>query len=511
MVNNNSILFQLAHLEKLNLSSNHFNYSQIPSQVGDLLRLTHLDLSASNLYGPHHFSYKHLLEMKAPGLRSLAQNLTSLEELLLGSVKMPSLPNTLANLSSLRRMSPKLRYLGVGNNCVLTGRLPDLNSSNPLEELQLPLTSFSGELPASIGILPSLSYLDVSNCKFSGSILASLADLSNLKYLNVSINPFTAQSISFFSWVGKKKKLTTLAPEKINLYGKIPPSIGNSSQPMELNFADNQLSCAIPSQLMNLTQLTFLVLASNRLSGSVPSWFMNMTRLVMLELAVKKFHGEIPSSISQLQNLKGPKSSHAFLKLQILDLSSNAFIGKLPMEFFQSWNAMKFETRNFTYMHRDLYLPIYLVVIYKGLKWYYPKISEVFTIIDLSRNLLKGEIPSAIGDVKGLQGLNLANNSLTSHSPSSLENLTTLEQIPQKLTELGFLSFLNVSHNNLTKSMPRGKRFDTFLNDLGSPIEPDWKIVLLGHGSGLVIGVAIENAFISRKHDWFEGNAKRKR
>ncbi|KAK3404326.1 hypothetical protein EUGRSUZ_K00633 [Eucalyptus grandis] len=822
-IDNNSTIFQLAHLEKLNLGDNHFKYSQIPSRVGDLSRLTHLNLSASvfsgqvpseifkltrlvylNLYwnvDPH--DGRHLLRMKAPGLRSLAQNLTSLEELLLGDVDMSSqVPTTLANLSSLRRLDmsycdlhgvfpsaifhlPKLRYLDVGQNEV-TGRLPKFNSSSPLEELRLTETSFSGELRASNGILPSLSYLDVSGCEFSGSILTSLANLSNLKDLDVSGNPFTAQSFSSISWVWTKKKLTSLTLGSINLYGEIPPSIGNLSQLDFLWLTDNQLSGAIPSQLMNLTRLTCLNLGSNRLLGSIPSWLMNMTQLVYLDLSVNKFHGEIPSSISQLQNLedlclfennfsgcmssanliipqlnilglascnlsefpaflqnqedigwldlsdnnitgevpfwvwdgrfkymqhlnlshnfltvtyivsnnnltgalpawicnlssaitldlsfnnltgvlpiclgniskslvvlnlKGnnfqgsipelsmrgtqltmidlsdnqlhgklprsladceklkfinfannlimdtfpswlgslpelhililrsnkfhgvierPKSSHAFLKVRILDLSSNAFIGKLPVEFSWSWNAMKSEMQDFTYMSNNLSPPEFLVfsyygyyefsmtVIYKGLKLYYPKIVEAFTIIDLSSNLFKGEIPNAIGDLRGLQGLNLSNNLLTGHIPSSLGNLTALEsldlsqnkltgQIPQKLIELGFLSFLNVSYNNLTGSVPRGKQFDTFSDDsfegnsrlcgefistkcrdpadksgqpstyqeedLGSPIELNWKIVLMGYGSGLVIGVVIGNAFISWKHDWFEGNAKRR-
>ena len=38
-INSNSTLFRLAHLQSLNLADNHFNYSQIPSQVGNLSRL----------------------------------------------------------------------------------------------------------------------------------------------------------------------------------------------------------------------------------------------------------------------------------------------------------------------------------------------------------------------------------------------------------------------------------------------------------------------------------------
>ncbi|KAF8020507.1 hypothetical protein BT93_G1046 [Corymbia citriodora subsp. variegata] len=817
-IDNNSTLFQLPRLERLNLSYNDFNYSQIPSRVGDLSRLTHLDLSDSVFSGrvPSEIfkltkladlnlccnqdpnAHTILLEMRPPGLRSLAQNLTSLEVLHLGVVNMSSeVPSNLANLSSLRTLNmdvcvlhgvfpsaifnlPKLRHLGVADNEALTGRLPDFNSSSPLEELRLLGTIFSGELPssignlrslqilnfksqtcnltgslpASIGKLPSLSYLDIAGCKFSGSIPASFANLSNLEYLDVSMNPFTAQSISSFSWVWKNRKLATLNLGMINLYGEIPPSIGNLSQLVDLKLSKNQLNGTIPSQLLNLTQLTSLYLRTNQLSGSIPSWLLNMTQLVELDLARNKFHSKIPSSISQLQNLQilrlfennfsGTVELDNFLKLKqllvlqlsfnrlscrtsssnvilpqlwvlglascnlsefpaflqnqesmnwldlsdnnirgevpfwvwngrfdsmqylnlsrnfltvldryypidlfymfvidlshnmlegpppeappsimfyivsnnsltgalppwicnlsatitldlssnnlhifnnlngvlpiclgniseslmilnlkgnnfhgsvpellvtgthltMLDLSENQLQGKLPrslancemLEFiniannlvvdtFPSWlgslpklrvlilrsnkfhgvierpkstsaflelgildlsinafssNAMISKTGNFTYMYRNLWPRWYLdftyygnydfsmIVIYKGLKLYYPKISEVFTVIDFSNNLFEGEIPSVIGDLQGLQGLNISNNFLTGHMPSSLGNLKALEsldlswnklsgQIPQKLTELGFLSFLNVSYNNLTGPVPRGK------------------------------------------------------
>ncbi|KAL3714603.1 hypothetical protein ACJRO7_006505 [Eucalyptus globulus] len=906
-IDNNSTIFQLAHLEKLNLGDNHFNYSRIPSRVGDLSRLTHLNLPASFFSGqvpseifkltrlvylnlccnldPHHDRL--LLEMKAPGLRRLSQNLTGLEELLLGFVNMSSqVPNTLANLSSLRRLNmdecdlhgifppaifhlPKLQYLSVDDNEDLTGRLPNFNSSSPLKELRLGGTSFYGELPASIGNLrslemldlyscnltgslpmsvgnlPLLSYLDISHNNFSGSIPASFANLSNLEYLDVGMNPFAAQSTSSLSWVWKIKKLATLNLWRINLYGEIPPLIGNLSQLVELHFVGNQLSGTIPSQLMNLTRLTDLGLSINQLSGSIPSWLVNTTQLVLLDLARNKFHGQIPSSIYQLQNLrvlrlfennfsgtleldnflklkqlrvlqlsanklscrtssantilpqlralglascnlsefptflkgqesinwldlsnnnirgevpfwvwngsfnsmqylnlshnsltgldryypinplymytmdlshnmlKGPppeappsivsyivsnnkltgalppwicnlssaitldlssnnltdvlpdclgniseslmilnlkgnnfhgnipevsrretqltmidlsdnqlqgnlprslanckklefinvannfimdtfpswlgslpelhvlilrsnkfhgvlerpKSSLSFPKLRILDLSINAFAGKLLVEFFQSLSAMKSDTGNFTYMHGDLYPSTWLMytyygdydfsmtVIYKGLKQYYSKVLDVFTVIDLSNNSFEGEIPGAIGDLQGLHGLSLSNNFLTGHIPSSLGNLTVLEsldlsrnklsgRIPQKLTELTFLSSLNVSYNNLIGFVPRGAQFDTFTNnsfegnsglcgefipkkcrhlgyalgqpptqyeeDLGLPIELDWKIVLMGYGSGLVIGVVIGNAFFSWKHVWIEENNRRR-
>jgi hypothetical protein len=38
-------------------------------------------------------------------------------------------------------------------------------------------------------------------------------------------------------------------------------------------------------------------------------------------------------------------------------------------------------------------------------------------------------------------------------------------EIPQQLTQLTFLEFLNVSYNNLMGRIPQGKQFDTFENN----------------------------------------------
>ncbi|XP_039160939.1 receptor-like protein 43 [Eucalyptus grandis] len=680
-IDNNSTIFQLAHLEKLNLGDNHFNYSQIPSRVGDLSRLTHLNLSASFFSGqvpseifkltrlvylnlccnldPHHDRL--LLEMKAPGLRRLSQNLTSLEELLLGLVYMSSqVPNTLANLSSLRRLNidgcdlhgvfpsaifylPKLRYLSVGGNEDLTGRLPNFNSSSPLEELQLFTTSFSGELPTSIGSIP-----------------ASFANLSNLEYLDVGMNPFAAQSTSslswgevpFWVWNGSFNSMQYLnlshnsltgldryypinplymytmdlshnmlkgpppeAPPSIVSYivsnnkltGALPPWICNLSSAITLDLSSNNLTDVLPDCLGNISEsLMILNLKGNNFHGNIPEVSRRETQLMMIDLSDNKLQGNLPRSLANCKKLEfinvannfimdtfpswlgslpdlhvlilrsnkfhgvleRPKSSLSFPKLRILDLSINAFAGKLLVEFFQSLSAMKSDTGNFTYMHGDLYPSAWLMytyygdydfsmtVIYKGLKQYYPKVLDVFTVIDLSNNSFEGEIPGAIGDLQGLHGLSLSNNFLTGHIPSSLGNLTVLEsldlsrnklsgRIPQKLTKLTFLSSLNVSYNNLTGFVPRGAQFDTFTNnsfegnlglcgefipkkcrhlgyalgqpptqyeeDLGLPIELDWKIVLMGYGSGLVIGVVIGNAFFSWKHVWIEENNRRRR
>ena len=184
-----------------------------------------------------------------------------------------------------------------------------------------------------------------------------------------------------------------------------------------------------------------------------------------------------------------------------------------------------------------------MVMTNKGNDVVYEKVLGVFTAIDFSSNRFVGEILESIGNLKGVQSLNLSNNALTGHIPSSLGNLTELEaldlsqnklsgEISQQLTQLTFLAIFNVFHNNFMGSRPQGKQFDTFENssfegnpklcgrpltrkcensnestfqesqDSGSPFEFGWKIIAIGYGYEFVVGVIIGQIVIARKHDW---------
>ena len=111
-INSNSTLFHLVHLQKLNLADNYFNYSQIPSQVGNVWRLTPLNLAHSMFSGQiplevsklsqlsslglgwNHDSKKGLLQLGRLSLTSLVGNLALLEDLDLSRVNISStVPN----------------------------------------------------------------------------------------------------------------------------------------------------------------------------------------------------------------------------------------------------------------------------------------------------------------------------------------------------------------------------------------------------------------------------------
>ena len=226
-IHSNNTLFFLPHLRTLNLAGNCFNYSSISSEFGNFKTLIHLNLSYSCFSGKIPYKISHLssllsldlsynygLLIETPEWKRVIHNLTQLRELLLDDTNMSSIrPNSLMNLSSsfttlsLHNCSlqgklknnilclPGIQTLDLGGNDNLDlGSLPKCNWSNSsLKFLDLSKTSFSGELPDSIGNLKSLKHLNLRFCNFTGSIPTSLGNLTKLTYLDMSFNSFSGE------------------------------------------------------------------------------------------------------------------------------------------------------------------------------------------------------------------------------------------------------------------------------------------------------------------------------
>ena len=202
----------------------------------------------------------------------------------------------------------------------------------------------------------------------------------------------------------------------------------------------------------------------------------------------------------------------------------------------------------------DDYYQDSVTIFNKGQEMFLKKILTTFTWLDLSNNSFHGRIPEEIQNLKLLRGLNLSYNSLFGPIPLALGYLKDLEsldvshnklfgKIPLQLTSLTFLAVLNLSYNQLEGSIPSSNQFDTFSNDsykgnprlCGMPLtrkcnEADapmpprkedvdswvdgisvWKIVLIGYGSGLIIGLSIGYTVLNEMGNKWLDSYKRNR
>jgi len=174
-----------------------------------------------------------------------------------------------------------------------------------------------GEIPAWIGKLTNLTYLDLS-CNYSsltGPIPPELGQLTNLTELWLNDNQLTGP---IPPELGQLTNLTHLDLGRNQLTGTIPAELGQLTNLTHLGLYWNQLTGAIPPELSQLTNLTDLWLYWNQLTGAIPPELSQLTNLTDLRLEGNQLTGPIPPELGQLTNLTE------------LRLEGNQLTGKLP-------------------------------------------------------------------------------------------------------------------------------------------------------------------------------------
>ncbi|KAL4596718.1 hypothetical protein ACB092_12G183300 [Castanea dentata] len=476
-INSSSGLFQLVHLQLLDLSYNNFKFSQIPSSIGNISKLQYLRLSNSffagqipseisqlsklssldlscnshpsscTLFGTLSFdpSSKRLLELKRPHFESLVQNLTNLEELVLPLVNIPyPVPNLLANMSSLSFLMltscgllgelptnifqlPNAEFLHLVQNPGHTGNFPDFNRTSHLKYLFVMGTGMSGEIPASIGNLDSLEYLALSLNNFSGLVPPSIGFNGFAGPI-----PFNLMNLT---------RLTSLHLESNKFQGPIPSSKSRLKNLLNLDLSFNNLSGTMELDSLHVSKnLTFLSLSFNKLSllgkinssasfpnlmtlglascnlSEFPQYLQNLDRLLYVDLSYNNIHGLVPQWF-----LETGKET-----LQNLDLSHNFLTGFDQSPLVLPWSSLL--TLKIDSNRIQGSLPV-------------PPLSTVSYII--SNNSLTGEIPPLICNQTLLQVLDFSKNNLSGQIPECLGNLSNS------------LSILNLGSNNFHGTIPR--------------------------------------------------------
>ncbi|CAL8139015.1 unnamed protein product [Prunus armeniaca] len=508
-INSSNTLFRLVHLQRLDLSDNHFNFSQIPSRFGhDLSSLTYLNLSNSFFSGqiPSEISklsklstldlsanyrkadaYGIPLKLTKANMRSLVKNLTTIKQLHLSWVEMYStVPDILVNASSLTSLQlrscglngefpvgifhlPNLEVLDVYGNSNLTGYFPNFNrSNNLLKKLNVAFTNFSGMLPASIGNLHSLNLLDISDCNFSHYLPSSLGNLTQLNYLHMSgifydvpNNNSTGQLVSEYSlsWIASLTNLYSLSLAVTKFRGTFPSFVANLTQLSFLNLVGNEITGQIPSWLTNLTQLTTLYLWGNNLSGAIPRSFFQLQNLEFLHLSYKNLSGQLEfDQFSQPKKLKGLLLSHNKLSLQIIT-NLSATIPQLEVLDLSSCNLTEFP-EFLKYQSELHYLGLQDNNIQGRIpKWVWNASRETLLTLDLSSNFLTGFDQNPINlPWQNLYDLDLRTNMLQGSlpiPPQSIRNYMVGSnhysgEISPSFCNLNHLHILDLSNNSLS-------------------------------------------------------------
>ncbi|KAL3748725.1 hypothetical protein ACJRO7_009894 [Eucalyptus globulus] len=499
------VILKLQHLNMLQLSSNKFSSIIVPGMNASLPNLSVLGLASSNLSElPIFLSYQSRLQWL-----DLSQN----------RIYGPT-PPWFLNVSV-----SQLQFLNLSRNSI-TGFIAFkwLN----LKTLDLRSNDIQGLIP-----LPpkSIEFYLVSNNKLSGEISSEMCQLSSISILDLSKNKLSGVIPPCLS--NLSDSLFVLSLSGNDLYGRFPQLQNDVCGLRMIDVSYNQLQGSLPQGLANCSDLEFLNIENNQIVDKFPSWMGSLSYLKVLILRSNRFHGAIGE----------PEARDQFPNLRIVDLSMNNFSGCLPSRYFDMWSAMKVHTADDARYYGTRVLTVYvfslddgkydysMTIINKGNFLEYKRILAYLNVIDLSSNNFIGEIPNFIGSLTELRMLNLSNNALTGSIPLSLANLTELEaldlssnklsgMIPPALAQLSFLAFFNVSDNHLYGPIPQVNQFTTFKVDsyggnlglcgvpltkkCGNPVEAlpappsgalaenlDWKIVLMGFGSGLVIGVVM--------------------
>ncbi|XP_057468412.1 receptor-like protein 7 [Actinidia eriantha] len=396
---NQSSLFCLQFLERLNLAKNSFKFIQIPPHFGNLTSLIYLNLSNADFSGQipmelsqltrlvvldlssFHFPGTPSLQLENPNLVTFFRNLTGVIELYLDGVNISASGSDWCQ--AISSSVPNLQVLSL-SNCYLSGPMDvSLQKLRFLSEINLGSNNLSAPVPEFFANFRNLTALILSSSNLNGEFPGKIFQVPTLQTLELENNRLIDGSLPEFP---KNSNLQKLVLSSTKFSGTLPDSMGNLTKLSRMEIAGCNFSGMIPSSMANLTQLAYVDMRFNKFTGPIPSFqmsknlsyidlshnnlagpvspthFQGLSNLVNIDLAYNSFSGSIPASLFTLPSLKKIQLSNnqfnslsgspnvSLSPLDTLDLNSNKLVGPIPSYFFDflSLSVLSLSFNNFS-------------------------------------------------------------------------------------------------------------------------------------------------------------------
>ncbi|KAL3747763.1 hypothetical protein ACJRO7_016553 [Eucalyptus globulus] len=396
--------------------------------------------------------------------------------------------NSLSDLNGTLHLK-KLKRLDLSSNYLQ--RVPSLYKQTSMEAQNLSSSQLEGV---------NLEVLDLKGNNLVNDALTGITRITSLKALNISYCEWDAPSKLLEGLCGLRN-LEELDISYNHIWGALPPCLCNLTSLRRFDVYNNSFSGAIPSCLLyNLKSLEYIDFSRNAFEGSFsltslasnsnleelylrdnqnslevnteePTWFPSFQlKVFFLSNCVlnKDANGIIPSFLKEQHDLRWLDLSHNGMtgnfphwlldnnvNLDYLGLRGNNLSGvfHLPSNLTHVNMSMLDVSTN----HIDSELPSWIGSVL-------PNLGD----LNLSNNLLKGRIPSSMGNMKSLSTLDLSNNGFTGEIPETLaNNCTSLHQLilsGNKLQgqmlprncHLSSLQFLYLENNHFTGDISPG-------------------------------------------------------
>lgn len=372
-------LFHLKKLKKLVISNNKF--AILPDELFELTALEYLDIGSCDL----------------TEISEKIGQLTNLKTLILDKNRITDLPDALLSLPKLEKVTV------LGNRKINFAQYFKLLAKLKTETLSLASYGYLKQIPEDIGLIKTLKNLNLSLNPLK-SLPESIGELNNLETLNLRGNQLSDLPASF-------AQLTNLKTLDIgeNQFSKLPKSVLGMSALTGLTLDKNQLT-TFPKNIDKLQALVTINCSQNQLV-ELPDSFANLSKLQSIA-----HYGNPDLDLIKHKNLLSPKASSP--QHYITDKSH------IP----DDWNDLKAITYlsiNGRYSNFEIPEEIGQLTLLKNLRIYdFPNITK---------------LPTSIGQLDQLRILDIHQCSNLTALPDIFKNLTNLERLTIRRTQLNSL------------------------------------------------------------------------